>query len=126
MIIAAAVDGKIDIREQEAIVRILTQNNETAQLSNDQLAGIQDHLARRFKDGETKESIITQAAQSLDDNGRHLAYAIAVEVVMADGHLTTSEADYLYEQRTLLELDPEKVEKINFSAKLRYGFGNFN
>jgi uncharacterized tellurite resistance protein B-like protein len=126
MIISAAVDGKIDVREQEAIVRILTQNNQTPPLSNGQLASIQDQLVQRFKDGETRESVLTQAAQSLDDNGRHLAYAIAVEVVMSDGQLTTGEADYLCEQRTILALNPEKVEKIHFSAKLRYGFGNFN
>ena len=126
MIISAAVDGKIDVREQEAIVRILTQNNQTPPLSNGQLASIQDQLVQRFKDGETRESVLTQAAQSLDDNGRHLAYAIAVEVVMSDGQLTTGEADYLCEQRTILALNPDKVEKIHFSAKLRYGFGNFN
>ncbi len=126
IIISAAVDGKIDVREQEAIVRILTQNNQTPPLSNGQLASIQDQLVQRFKDGETRESVLTQAAQSLDDNGRHLAYAIAVEVVMSDGQLTTGEADYLCEQRTILALNPEKVEKIHFSAKLRYGFGNFN
>lgn len=123
LIITAAVDGKIDEREQETILRILTQNNQTPPLSNKQLASIQEQLTRRFQDGETRESVITQSALSLDENARHLAYAMAVEVAMADNQLLAGEAEFLHEQRSLLKLDPVKVEKIHFSAKLRYGFG---
>ena len=116
IIIAAAVDGKIDESEQEAIFRILTK----------QLAGIQNQLTLRFKEGETRQHIIEQAARSLDENSRHLTYAISLEVVMADGSLTVGELDYLREQRSLFNLDTEKVEKIHFSAKLRHGFGTFD
>jgi len=126
IIIAAAVDGKIDKSEQETILRILAQNSTTPPLSNAQLASVQDQLAHRFKKGETREGVIMQAASSLDSNARHLAYAITVEVVMSDGQLTPGEIDFLGEQCKLLNLDPANVEKIHFSAELRYGFGNLS
>ena len=126
IIIAAAVDGKIDKREQETILRILTQNHATPPLTNAQLASVQEQLTSRFKGGETRENVIMQAASALDDNARHLAYAIAVEVVMSDDQLTSGETDFLREQRELLGLDSVKVEKIHFSAELRYGFGNLS
>ena len=123
IIIAAAVDGKIDESEQEAILRILTKHTQTPLVSKKQLAGIQNQLTLRFKNGETRQHILEQAARSLDDNSRHLTYAFSLEVVMADGRLTAGEVDYLREQRMLFDLDPEKVEKIHFSAQLRHGFG---
>lgn len=126
MILAAAIDGKIDVREQDAILRILSLNKQMPPFSNGQIAIIQDQLSERFKNGETREDVITQAAKSLDETNRHLAYAMTVEVVMADNHLARSESDYLREQRRLLELDQKKVEKIHFSAKLRYGIGGFD
>lgn len=126
IIIAAAVDGKIDESEQEAILRILTKHTQTPLVSKKQLAGIQNQLTLRFKEGETRQHIIEQAARSLDENSRHLTYAISLEVVMADGRLTVGEVDYLREQRSLFNLDTEKVEKIHFSAKLRHGFGTFD
>lgn len=126
IIIAAAVDGKIDKREQETILRILSQNLTTPPLTNSQLASVQDQLTRRFKNGETRESVIMQAASSLDSNARHLAYALTVEVVMSDDQIAPGEIDFLREQRKILDLDPVKVEKIHFSAELRYGFGNLN
>ena len=126
IILAAAIDGRIDEREQTTILRILTQNKRTPQLSNAQLAGVQAQLIHRFEQGETRESVITQAASTLEESDLYLVYAIAVEVVMADGRLTTSEANFLRQQRTMFELDPEKVEKIHFSAQLRYGFGSLD
>ncbi len=126
IIIAAAVDGKIDKREQETILRILTQNLTTPPLTNAQLASVQDQLTHRFKNGETRESVIKQAASSLDSNARHLAYAITVEVIMSDGQITPGEIDFLVEQRKFLDLDSVKVDKIHFSAELRYGLGTLS
>jgi len=123
IIIAAAVDGKIAESEQDTILRILTQNQKTPPLSTAQLANIQSQLIARFKNGETRESVIRQAASSLDATGKLLAYAMAVEVVMSDNVLAVGETDFLREQRKILELDPENVDKIHFSATLRYGFG---
>jgi len=126
IIIAAAVDGKIDKREQETILRILQQNSTVPPLSNAQLASVQEQLTLRFQNGETRESVIMQAASALDSYARHLAYAITVEVVMSDDQITSGENDFLREQRKFLELDPLKIEKIHFSAELRYGFGGLS
>ena len=52
-----------------------------------------------------------------------LAYAIAVEITLSNSKLTASELEYIKLLRDILELDNDGVKSINFSAKLRYGFG---
>ena len=120
-IIAAAVDGVIDILEQDAIIRCLEQNKQLSPVTRTQLTEIQQRLIQRFRNGETRQDLIREAASSLDDKSKILAYAISIEIALANKDLTESEADYLSEQRKIMGLDPVQLEKIHFSANLRYG-----
>ena len=121
MLIAAAVDGKIDKVEQDAIIRGIEQNNHLTPITHSQLVGIQEQLINRFRNGETRQDLIKAAENTMEAEAKLIAYANSVEIVLANKEFTASEAEYLKEQRTLMDLDPLKVEKIHFSAQLRYG-----
>lgn len=121
MIITAAVDGKIDETEQDAIVRLIEQNQQLAPVTVSQLAKIQERLIQRFQNGETRQDLLKDAAGTMAEETKLIAYAAAVEIALANKELTLSEDEYLREQRVILDLHPTKVEKIHFSAKLRYG-----
>jgi hypothetical protein len=121
MLIAAAVDGKIDKVEQDAIIRSIEQNNHLTPITHSQLVGIQEQLINRFRSGETRQDLIKAAGNTMEAEAKLIAYANSVEIVLANKEFTASEAEYLKEQRTLMDLDPLKVEKIHFSAQLRYG-----
>lgn len=121
MIITAAVDGKIDVTEQDTIIRLIEQNQQLAPVTVSQLAEIQERLTQRFRKGETRQDLLKDAARTMGEETKLIAYAAAVEIALANKELTLSEDEYLREQRVILDLDPTKVEKIHFSAKLRYG-----
>lgn len=121
MIITAAVDGKIDETEQDAIIRLIEQNQQLAPVTVSQLAKIQERLIQRFQNGETRQDLLKDAAGTMAEETKLIAYAAAVEIALANKELTLSEDEYLREQRVILDLHPTKVEKIHFSAKLRYG-----
>lgn len=121
IIIAAAVDGKIDKAEQDAILRTIDLNNRLAPVTLAQLKEIQEQLIQRFRNGETRQNVIKEAANLLGAEDKLIAYATSIEIVMVNNEFTQGEAEYLKEQRELMGLDPTGVEKIHFAATLRYG-----
>ena len=92
-------------------------------VSEVQISTVQQQLLERIRNGNTQEIIIETASRSLEPMFKMLAYAIAVEITLSNSKLTGSELEYIKLLRDILELDNDGVKSINFSAKLRYGFG---
>ena len=125
ILLAAAVDGNIDDDECVTILKSLAQNSMIMPISEAQISSVKLHLLERLQSGHSPEGVIKIASLSLNKKSKILSYAIAVEVVLSNGELTKSEIQYLKLHRSILELDPDEVESIHFSAHLRYGFGEF-
>ena len=126
MLLAAAVDGNIDDAERITILQSLARRRDTGQITEQQIYQIKQELLRRLQQGHTREGIIHSAAQSLDHDRKLLSYAIAVEVVLCNNELIQSEVEYLRLLGSALELHPEEIASIHFSARIRHGFGDFS
>ena len=124
-LLAAAVDGNIDNAERFSILKSIAQHVGIPPVSEEQISTIQQQLLERIRNGHTQEIIIETASRSLEPIFKMLAYAIAVEITLSNSELTASELEYLKLLHDILELDNDEVKSINFSAKLRYGFGEF-
>jgi uncharacterized membrane protein YebE (DUF533 family) len=126
ILLSAAVDGHIDEAEKSSILKSFAQHRDVPSISEGQISAIKQQLLERLQQGFTHEGVIQNAAHALTEDKRILSYAIAVEVVLSNNELTKSEREYLKLHRETLKLDKKQVESIHFSAKVRYGFGEFN
>lgn len=126
LLLAAAVDGNIDDAERIAILQSIARHNGTGPITEAQITSIQQQLLTSIKQGHSRESIMQMAAQSLDEERKLLSYAVAVEVVLSNNELIDAEIEYLKLLNRVLDLKPDAVASIHFSAKIRYGFGDFN
>ena len=125
MLLAAAVDGRIDESERFMILRNLAQHCKIRPVSESQISAIKQQLLERLHQGHTSKSIIQAASHSLNEDRKILSYAMAVEVILSNNELTESEVEHLKLHREIFELDQKQVSSIHFSARLRYGFGDF-
>lgn len=126
LLLAAAVDGNIDGAERITILQSIVRHHGTIPITEAQITLIQRQLLTSIQQGHSRKSIMQMAAQSLDEEQKLLAYAVAVEVVLSNNELIDAEIEYLKLLNTVLDLHPEPVKSIHFSAKVRYGFGDFN
>ena len=126
MLLAAAADGQISAAERDTILEVVGRNRKMPALTVEQLGHVQSLLLEQYRGGATAEAIVEAAAPAFTSEEKLVAYALCVEVVLADTRLLPNETEFLNLLRTAFRLPRGKVESIHLSAQLRLGIDNLS
>jgi uncharacterized tellurite resistance protein B-like protein len=126
MLLAAAADGQISTAERDIILDVVSRNRKMQALTVEQLGHVQNLLLEKYRGGATAEAIVEAAALAFTSEVKLMAYALCVEVVLADTRLLPNEAEFLKLLRAAFQLPKGKVDSIHLSAQLRLGIDNLS
>ena len=126
MLLAAAADGQISAAERDTILEVVGRNRKMSALTVEQLGHVQSLLLEQYRGGATAEAIVEAAAPAFTSEEKLVAYALCVEVVLADTRLLPNEAEFLKLLRAAFQLPKGKVDSIHLSAQLRLGIDNLS
>ncbi len=110
LILAAAFsDGELAAEEKQEIAALVMRSRTMKTLSQTDLAKVNATVNERLK---TRQNGLEEACNSLPADMRLSVFAHCVDIVLADGELRQSEADFLNKVTTLLRLDAEKAKQV--------------
>ncbi|MEL7479952.1 MAG: tellurite resistance TerB family protein [Pseudomonadota bacterium] len=109
IISAAFSDGDLAPEEKQEIAALVTRSRTMKRLSQSELAKVNQTVNQRMQ--ERKEGL-EQACQALPSDMRLSVFAHCVDIVLADGELRQSEADFLNRITEMLTLDADDAKNI--------------
>ena len=108
---AVASDGYLSDEEAQSIPFILSRMKLFQTYSDDMMRKLFDKLLGKLK-REGVSALFNAATDSLPESLRHTAFAIATDLVLADGVVTDDEKTFLDELYQALEVSEELANKI--------------
>ncbi|MGD2132290.1 MAG: tellurite resistance TerB family protein [Maricaulaceae bacterium] len=106
---AATVDGDFAADEREAILALSHRSRVLNALPPEELAAINDVVNERM---ENRPEALEEACQTLPADMCLPVFAHCVDIVLADGELLKSEADFLEGLIPLLDLDSDHAQRV--------------
>jgi tellurite resistance protein len=108
---AVASDGYLSDEEAQSIPFILSRMKLFQAYSDDMMRRLFDKLLGKLKrDGVA--ALFLAAKDSLPENLRETAFAIATDLILADGIVTTEEKEFLDELYQALDIPEEVATKV--------------
>ncbi|MBX2797508.1 MAG: TerB family tellurite resistance protein [Myxococcales bacterium] len=108
LVAAAMADGKFHEEEQQEIHQIARRSRVLNSLSMNELAAANDTANERLK---SRPDALKQACDTLARDMLPSVFAHAVEVVLADGELHKSEAEFLEGLVPMMHLDHDEAKR---------------
>ena len=109
LLAAVLSDGELAAVEQEELLALAHRSRALKSLSPSQLNEFSLMVAARLRD---EPDALQAACAALPEDMRQPLFAHALDLVLADGDLTTDEADFLNTLILSLKLDREDVSRI--------------
>lgn len=106
---AASVDGDVDEREREEMVAFERRSRTLKRLKPEELKAVNREVVDRLHYGEGS---LAAACAALPAELRLPVFAQAFDVLLADGALKDTEADFVNTLILALKLDRQDVERI--------------
>ena len=108
---AVASDRQISDQERQLIRSTLSRMRLFQGWSEEQYQTMISKLLKMLKD-EGLDKFLEISACSLSSKFHPTAFAISVDLVLADGTVTREEKDFLYELQKILALEDDQAQKI--------------
>ena len=106
---AASVDGDVDEREREEILAFERRSRTLRGLKPEELKAVNRDVVDRLRYGEGS---LAAACATLPAELRLAVFAQALDILLADGELKDTEADFVNTLILELKLDGQDVEEI--------------
>lgn len=120
MVVGAAADGSLADSELETIRDIVEHLPIFADFEHGNLAEIASACTDLLSVDEGLDAVISQIKENLPSKLRATAYALACDVVAADGEATQEELRYLELLRHEIEVDRLTAAAVERGAAARY------
>jgi uncharacterized tellurite resistance protein B-like protein len=102
-------DGDFGDEEAETIRTVARRSRVLGSLSPQELSVANDVVNERL---HNRPSALQEACDTLPTDMRLPAFALAVDVVLADGELLRPEAEFLQSLVTMLDIDPDHARRV--------------
>ncbi len=99
---ATVADGHLDAEEHNTVMALISRSRALSSLNANELAKANDIVNERLR---TRSNGLQEACQSLPQEMRLSAFAHCVDLILADGELLKSEAEFLQRLMGMLEID---------------------
>ncbi len=110
LIIAAAFsDGDLAPEERQEIAALVTRSRTMKRLSQGELARTNQTVNERM---QSRQNGLEEACLALPSDMRLSVFAHCVDIVLADGELRQSEADFLNRITGMLSLRPDDAKRV--------------
>jgi uncharacterized tellurite resistance protein B-like protein len=106
---ATAADGSFDPKEIEAIKSVVSRSRAMASLSPEALAKADDTVNERL---QSRSNALQEACDTLPVDMCLSVFAHCVDLVLADGELLKTEADFLSDLARMLDLAPADAQRV--------------
>jgi uncharacterized tellurite resistance protein B-like protein len=106
---AAAADGNIAAEEQAEVYALVRRSRALKSMTASQLAHANATVNQRL---QNRPNGLQEACISLPFDMRLPVFAHCVDIILADGELLQSEADFLNALMRFLELDPDDAKRM--------------
>jgi tellurite resistance protein len=120
MVTMSAVDSRVGDRELRRIGQIVQTLPVFRGFDPEQLTRVAQECVEMLQVEDGLEAVLGLIAEALPGRLRETAYALAVEVAVADLHIWREEIRFLARLRDALELDKLVTAAIERSALARY------
>ncbi|MGL5508222.1 MAG: tellurite resistance TerB family protein [Microcoleaceae cyanobacterium] len=110
-LIAVAADGVITGNESQAITTIFSRMNLFSDISGNNMRDMIDMLLNIIKEGNTK-ALFDLAVKTLPNGLKETVFAVATDLVLADGELSEEEETLLDELYNALAIPETLADKI--------------
>ncbi len=119
LLAAVTCDGELATTEHEELLALVHRSRALKSLSTDQLSALNVKAMSRLRD---QSGALADACTALPEDMRPSVFAHALDLVLADGELTTDEADFLNTIILSLKLSREDVANISDVIVLKNRF----
>lgn len=109
LISAAMADGGMGVEERETILHLASRSRALKAISGAELSRINEVANERFS---TRPDALQEACDTLPVDMALSVFAHCVDILLSDGNLAPSEAQFLETLVERLALDPEKANQI--------------
>ncbi len=106
---ATAVDGSFDPKEVEAVKSVVSRSRAMAALSPHALAKADDTVNERL---QTRPNALQEACDTLPADMCLTVFAHCVDIILSDGQLLKTEADFLSDLVKMLDVAPDDARRI--------------
>tara|TARA_R110001599_G_scaffold39343_10_gene120231 strand:- start:1742 stop:2263 length:522 start_codon:yes stop_codon:yes gene_type:complete len=106
---AAFSDGELAPEERQEIAALVMRSRTMKRLDQSELAKVNATVNERL---QSRPDGLKEACNSLPSDMRLSVFAHCVDIVLADGELRQSEADFLNKITSLLRLDADKAKQV--------------
>ncbi len=111
LLASARSDGSVSPHEANQIEHVVAAMKLFRRSSYEARHGIFTTVAERIKQ-QGIEGVVSAAATAVPTELRATAFAVAVDLMLSDGRLTTNEQRFAEELRVLLNVDQEMAAKV--------------
>lgn len=108
---AVAADGVLEQEEQLALVTTLSRMKLYSGLNNRQVGNVFEKLIKIAR-SEGIDVLIQRSAEATPANLKQTAFAVAADLIMADGHIAGEEKKFLEKIQKNLNVDDATAVKI--------------
>ena len=119
LLLGAAADGTIDQYEKFHILRIIKNLTDSEEVNENRISEIQGELMLKAQ-SYPMDQIVQRITPLIPTDKQEQAYALAVEVCLANDVVENSEHEFLRVLRSSINISDEVVNAIHLSAKLRH------
>jgi uncharacterized tellurite resistance protein B-like protein len=106
---ATAVDGNFDAKEIEAIKGVVSRSRAMATLTPQALAKADQTVNERMA---TRPTALKEACETLPADMCLSVFAHCVDLILSDGQLLRSEADFLSELARMMDIKPADAQRV--------------
>lgn len=106
---ASMADGNFDPEESASIQTTARRSRALSALSASELAKANNVVNQRMAQNR---NALQEACATLPQDMCLAVFAHCVDIILADGQLLNSEADFLHELTTMLDIDPEHAKRV--------------
>ena len=110
LLAAMLCDGGAATEEIEALQAILNRSRSFKTIPPEQLSGAVDEISARI---QSNPDCVAAACAALPEDMRATAFALALDLILADNELTRTEAKFLNDLTSWLQLDNGTVQHIS-------------
>jgi uncharacterized tellurite resistance protein B-like protein len=120
LILAAAFcDGELASEEKQEIAALVMRSRTMKTLPAAELAKVNVTVNERMK---VRPTALEEACNALPPDMRLSVFAHCVDIVLADGELRQSEADFLNRATTFLRIDADKAKQVLAAIMLKNSY----
>ncbi|KCZ93336.1 tellurite resistance TerB family protein [Hyphomonas johnsonii] len=106
---AAFADGELAAEEKQEIAALVMRSRTMKRLDQSELAKVNATVNERL---HSRPNGLAEACSSIPVDMRLSVFAHCVDIVLADGELRQSEADFLNRITSMLRLDADKAKQV--------------